>query len=93
MTSSYAHATGAGRDRSGAPRDPIIRALWARRIERRLTLKEVSLLSGVSLGSIRTAELGIHNPRLDRLCAWAGALGITISALDTDDHERLDGRE
>lgn len=79
MTSSNQHHTGAGVDRIGAPNDPIIRALWERRIGQRLTRKETARRAGIAGSVISAAEHGIHNPRLDILRAWAGALGLELT--------------
>ncbi len=82
---------GAGRDRSGRPNDPLIRALWERRIALRLTLKETARLAGVSATVVSTAERGLHNPRVDIYRAWARALGVDVWAVDRSDGVRLSG--
>lgn len=87
--SSNRHTAGAGRDRSGRPNDPLIRALWERRITLRLTLKETARLAGVSVAVISTAERGLHNTRLDIYRAWARALGVDVWAVDRSDGVRL----
>jgi len=54
------------------------------RWDKKMTLKQLSKLSGVSSSSINNIENGIKVPRIDTLCYIARGLGVPVTDLFVD---------
>nr|UVY58693.1 MAG: helix-turn-helix domain protein [Bacteriophage sp.] len=54
---------------------------WQARTDRRLTLKQLEALTGISKSTLNTIENGITSPTLRQLEAIAAALDVKITDL------------
>ena len=72
-------------------RVPISIALNLRRLraERGVSLSELARNAGVSKGTLSRLEAGSGNPRVETMANLAGALGVTIDDLITDEGSRV----
>lgn len=57
------------------------------RMQKGISIRELSRLAGVSKGSIEKMEGESPNPRVETICKVASALNVSLSELITNDAE------
>lgn len=60
---------------------------WQARMEKGLTLMQLSAMTGISKTTLNTIENGITSPTLDQLDAIARALNVKITDLFDSDNK------
>lgn len=66
---------------SPLPNAALGRAIRRLRRERRLSIEALALEAGLHPTYLSGIERGVRNPTWSKLCALAGALGVTVSVI------------